>query len=435
MSKKSGIILVAALTFAVSAFAQQPCPGFDPSHNTNLACELATVTSLSNVKNTAATSSTGVAPLSATLAAQLSQLPIATAVSGSGLTFSKSLGVFTASNDSLGTILTQRGDTIGRHRWFLSFTYQRFGFGSIDGIRLKDLPTGTEAQFGSSNVAIFTTGETRVDMRVDQFAGLATFGLRDNLDLAIVVPFSKVTLSSSTISTNQFIVSGGTTTTVPKCQVSGSTVTDFSLAGGTGKSCFAFPGSATGLGDVTANVKWGIYRGEKTHLAIGSEVRFPTGDANNYLGTGAFGVKPYFVASRTGRITPNINVGYQWNGKSALFTDATTGAEQNLPSAFLYSGGADFRVTRWLTMNGEFVGQAVINGPKFTLKSTPIPNSTSQLRTLDPSTETYMMNNAGGGFKIRPFKGLTISASALFKLDDAGLRAKVMPLAGISYQF
>ena len=127
MVKTVRVILVAVslCIFAVTAFAQAtPCPGYNPNHNVNLACQIPTTIRVS----TSGTQTLG--SLSPTLAAQLSQLPTATAISGSGLTFSRSLGVFTASTDSLGTILTQRGETLGRHKLFVSFNYQRFGFGS-----------------------------------------------------------------------------------------------------------------------------------------------------------------------------------------------------------------------------------------------------------------------------------------------------------------
>jgi hypothetical protein len=50
-------------------------------------------------------------------------------------------------------------------------------------------------------------------------------------------------------------------------------------------------------------------------------------------------------------------------------------------------------------------------------------------------TSNYGIDNAGGGIKVNVFRGLVIDASALFKLDDSGLRAKWVPLVGISYRF
>src|SRR5437016_3403411 len=97
------ILVMASLCISVvTAFAQAPpCPGYDPNHNVNLACQIPTTV------RTSTSGSQTLGQLSPTVAAQLSQLPLTTAVTGSGLTFSKLTGAPTASTDSLGTILTQ----------------------------------------------------------------------------------------------------------------------------------------------------------------------------------------------------------------------------------------------------------------------------------------------------------------------------------------
>src|SRR5207248_11781576 len=98
------------------------------------------------------------------VAAQLSHLPLTTAVTGSGLTFSKLTGAPTASLDSLGTILTQRGETLGKHKFYVAFSYQRFTFDSIDGIPLHHLDTVNQAKSGSTT--IFVAAQNRVDLLV-----------------------------------------------------------------------------------------------------------------------------------------------------------------------------------------------------------------------------------------------------------------------------
>ena len=170
-------------------------------------------------------------------------------------------------------------------------------------------------------------------------------------------------------------------------------------------------------------------------VAVGGEIRLPTGEEENYLGTGALGIKPYFIYSRRGRLTQNINVGYQWNGSSALFTDPTTGEKLRLPSSLMYSGGLDFRVVKQFTLTGEYLGQMVFSGPRLRLTNVSIPGSADPFKTVETFTGSYLMNNLGVGFKVNPFKGLLISASALIKLDNAGLRSKVVPLLGASYRF
>lgn len=176
-------------------------------------------------------------------------------------------------------------------------------------------------------------------------------------------------------------------------------------------------------------------------MAAGAEVRFNTGDETNYLGTGAYGVKPYMILSHRGkRFTPNVNLGYQWNSTSSLYTNAA-GDHLNLPSSFLYSGGVDFRVVQRFTLVGEFLGQYVINGPRLQQSTVNVPGQGNfpSIVVVDASgkqiTSNYAIDNAGFGFKVNPFGGLLINASALFKLDDAGLRAKWVPLVGISYRF
>jgi hypothetical protein len=391
--------------------AQVVCPGYDPNHNTNLACEIATAT-----RGASGRSNLNVLP--ATMAAQLSQLPIATAVSGSGLVFSKALGVFTASTDSLGTILTQRGETLGKHKLFASFTYQRFAFDSIDGVPLDNLQTVGKADF--SGVTSYTQATSVIDFTVDQFTALGGFGLTNRTDLVVIVPFSRVSLATKSSGT-QYNVSSANTL------LSSYAVNEANLAG-----------SASGLGDVAVNLKQNLVKGEKTSLAIAGEVRFPTGAEKNYLGTGAYGIKPYLVFSRRGRLTPNVNIGYQWNGRSALYPDPTTGKNLRLPSSFSYSGGADYRVAKKFTLTGEFIGQYIFNGPRLKPSSIAVPASNGQsqnLATVTPYNTTYTMNSAGVGFKVNPFKHLVVSASVLLKLDDAGLRSKYVPLVGAAYRF
>jgi hypothetical protein len=50
-------------------------------------------------------------------------------------------------------------------------------------------------------------------------------------------------------------------------------------------------------------------------------------------------------------------------------------------------------------------------------------------------TEAYAMNNLSVGIKFSVFRGLLIRGNALIAVDDNGLRAKIVPLVGVSYKF
>jgi hypothetical protein len=61
-------------------------------------------------------------PLNAAIGTQLTALPIASPASGFTFSFDRSLGVFTRSTESYGPVLTERAETIGRHKLFIAFT-------------------------------------------------------------------------------------------------------------------------------------------------------------------------------------------------------------------------------------------------------------------------------------------------------------------------
>ena len=432
MVKPNRILIVGVLVGLAGAIAHAqstppPCPGYNPTNNTNLACELATgFRAPANITANNTTAATGQSfnpvVLSATLATQLSSLPVATAVSGTGITFIN--GIPTFSSESLGTILTQRGETIGKHRFFVSFNYQRFGFGSIDGARFKNLSTVNQVTYPGIGTS-YVVGANHINFTVDEYTPMATFGITDRVDLTLVVPFSTVNLALVS-DAHQYNVDSNK-----------NPLSDFSLGN------INLPGRKSGPGDVTINVKGTLLKKEGgTSMAVGTELRLPTGDETNYLGTGAYGVKPYAILSHRGkRFTPNVNVGYEWNSTSALYTDKT-GQHLNLPASFLYSGGLDFKVFPRVTLVGEFIGQYVINGPRLQQSTVTIPGQSGSFQSIivtdangNQITSSYAIDNAGGGIKINLYKGLLVTASALFKLDDSGLRAKVVPLFGASYRF
>jgi hypothetical protein len=409
MLNRTLVVLAVLAVCLTGASAQTPCPGYNPNDNTNLTCAIATATGPSPAAQR------NLSSFASTLATQLSQLPIATAISGTGIIFGAAGP--RVSPEGLGTILTQRGDTLGKHKFFVSFTYQHFNFDSIDGVSLDKVPSA-----GTNEVAGFrryvTETNAALDISVHQYTALASVGLTNRIDVSVVVPFSTINLTSkATINQHEFDITGATPSFVSTLPILDRTVA----------------GSATGIGDLIANVKVNVMRGERSSVAVGSEVRFPTGDAFNYLGSGAYGFKPYVVFSRRGRLTPNVNIGYQWNGTSDLYTNPATGAALSLPGSLLYSGGVDFKVVKKLTLTGEFLGQYVIDGPRLALSTVTVGGRS--YRSVNPVTESYAMNNFSVGVKVNPFRGLLISASAQIKLDDPGLRSNVVPLIGVAYKF
>src|SRR6202050_5846711 len=92
-------------------------------------------------------------PLTEDIGRQTNLLPLASPSSGFTLTYDPSLKTFVTSTDSLGPILGERAETVGRHRLFIGFSYQYFNFNKIDGVNLHNFPavlTHTDDSFDNS---------------------------------------------------------------------------------------------------------------------------------------------------------------------------------------------------------------------------------------------------------------------------------------------
>ena len=135
---------------------------------------------------------------------------------------------------------------------------------------------------------------------------------------------------------------------------------------------FLIRAAPPGIGDVVLRGKYTIYNGERWAVAAGTDVRLPTGDALNFLGSGATGVKPFGVVSYKARISPHAEVGYEWNGDSKLAgtnivpaaTGVTAANTGKLPNRFVYIVGADVRVVKRLTAAFDIYGQRLFNSPQ-----------------------------------------------------------------------
>ena len=134
MAKRSFILMLLCAAFSLSASAQQlPVSNTCPytSHSTSLACLIPDFTTNGQSQ---------LSGFNTTVAQVLGELPLAAPVSGVVIGFNKKLAVPEDITENLGTILTERGNTVGKYKLFAGFTYQRFVFNTVDGTKLSDLP-------------------------------------------------------------------------------------------------------------------------------------------------------------------------------------------------------------------------------------------------------------------------------------------------------
>jgi len=420
-----------------------------------------------------------IGPFNEAVGIQVSQLPIASPSSGITFKYDPSLKTFTPSTEeSLGPIIGERASTIGRNKLYVAFSFQYFNFNSIDGQDTSKLPaifqhrpfpppfpgfitacpnqTGLTGAYAGNPCFVrdFVQATNNIDLTVHQYTIYATYGITRHLDFSVEVPFLDVNLKATS---NATIVPNAVAPPSPNFPGGVFHQFDPSLVPSCGSSrpclqaTFSSSGSATGIGDVTLRGKYELFHGERMGLAAGVDVRLPTGDEKNLLGSGATGVKPFGVFSYNARVSPHAEIGYEWNGDSILAGDfvgpTATNAKGSLPNRFVYTVGADMAIVKRLTGAFDFFGQRLFGVRQFV--SSPFTDlgkcSDSACSTLTPGTTHPDLSvrtgtdanilDASFGLKFELVRKLVITGNVLVKLNDRGLRSKAVPLVGVSYNF
>ena len=143
---------------------------------------------------------------------------------------------------------------------------------------------------------------------MNQYIVYLTYGITQHFEVSAALPFSNVRMSvvsHATIVPNSFAsqppyifnrfnffqpqiaqAAPAPNITVPNCP-----------AAPCYEAVFSDSRSVTGLGDVVVRAKYQFYQGERLRLAGGLDARLPTGNEENFLGSGTLGLKPFVIAS------------------------------------------------------------------------------------------------------------------------------------------
>jgi hypothetical protein len=359
--------------------------------------------------------------LNIAMASQVSQLPVASASAGTVVVYK---GGVPETFNNLGPILTDRGQTIGKGRVFIGFSGSQYVFDNIDKNPLSTLPFAfSRAAYlgGTLQSTTYTTEGLRLAFKLNQYVGIATVGLSNKVDVSAIIPFERVSLGATTGQSTNYVVNS-----------SNALVYQYTKPGSYSS------GIADGIGDATFNVKTMISNGERSSFAAEMNVRTPTGDDLNFLGSGAWGFNPYLIYSYLAKFSPHAKIGYQWNTKTELNNPkGISGGNQSLPGGLVYDVGGDYAMMRRMTVAVDLLGSQFLNTPAIATSSvavTGLPSGTSVI-TSTPVTSSYSVNNFSAGLKISPVGNLVLAGNVLVQLNKNGLHTRPTPLVGISYKF
>jgi hypothetical protein len=270
------------------------------------------------------------------------------------------------------------------------------------------------------------TTTNAIEARVNQATTFITVGITDAFDVSLAVPV--LTNSLKVVSDARIQRLGTTNPLTHFFRQSDGDVGD--------RRVFTAIGSASGLGDLLVRLKHTVRKRGSDAMAVGLDVRLPTGDAMNLLGSGAPGLQPFAAWSTTrDRVSPHVNLSYKWNGSSVLAGNPARGESADFPDQFGYSAGADVSVSARVTVAFDVIGRYLIDAERLRAEEFAALDQRSVFPNIVFRRESFNTMSGAIGLKANVLGRLLVDVNLLFKLDEKGLRDNVTPLIGLEYSF
>jgi hypothetical protein len=405
------------------------------------------------------------------IASQVATFPIPS--SSGGFTFNvNDRGEVTPTSTNFGPLFAERAVTIGRKQFNVGFSFQSTGFSSFEGVDLDSgqlsfirehndcCPAGannppTATNFTPEFERDLLRSNLRATIDTNTTAFFANYGLTDRFDVGLAVPIVHVKIDASVDS--QIL-------RMAAQSVNNPLIHSFDGLGSSTETLSA-SGSASGLGDVLLRAKYNFARTQTTAFAAALDLRLPTGDKDNLLGSGATQTKLFFVGSgEYGRFNPHVNFGYTFSSGDASeeavtfdldpsqYALATLGGftpntvDLSVPDEVNYVFGLSFAPTSRVTVGFDVHGRTMRDVARFSLQDNSYINRTTGPAPTAPyvAQNEFSVENSSGnlnlllgvvGGKINLGGAFLLNVTVLFQMNDDGLKAKPTPVIGFDYVF
>ncbi len=311
-----------------------------------------------------------------------------------GLTFSydPNTQLFERSSTSLGPVFVERARTIGKGKFEFGTSYLFLDFTELDGRNVDGFALGPRV--GGSGGSIFIE---KFDLRQHVIPLFATYGITDRWDVNLLVP-----IIDSSFKARVSVGFGGT---------------QFS---------FVTKNNSLGVGDVFLRTKYRLLSLNQFNLAVGSIMRFPSGDVDKLRGKGDYIVEPFLAASQEyDRFHFHLSSGLEVN------------VDDSDRSRVRYSGGVAVDIIKQqLALTLDLLGSSNLKTDNVvgSVPSFGGPPGVPSLPSRFVSPINTNIIDLGLGLKgsIGPFTGFF---TAFVPISDDGLRADWIPAFGIQMGF
>jgi hypothetical protein len=398
---------------------------------------------------------------------QLSTQPLGSPAGGFTYTFDESLGTFRRTSTSFGPSFAERALTLGRRRFNGGFTYQRSRYTSFEGRDLRDgsikfylrhsecCSPGTggggggggggqgggggpiEQPNGSRLSPPFEGDLIEASLFLDATVQTASvsfsYGLTNSWDVGVVVPLVHLDLSADVEAT------------IVRLATASDPLTHTFETGNPGATAKTLheSGSATGLGDVVLRTKYRVASFGNGGLAGAADVRLPTGNRNDLLGSGGQAKLFVIQSAGTSRLMEHVNAGYTkaWGAVPNVGLLSQLGANESVPDEFTYAAGLEFVAESRLTIVADVLGRTLRNAGRLDLASKPFvyqgrtAAETIAFQEFEPRDGNLNLTLGTVGIRFNPLRDFLVSAGVLFPVNKAGLRSRLTTIVGIDYAF
>ena len=357
--------------------------------------------------------------LNGAISTSLGQIPFPSANSGQVLAGFDG-GIPIVESVSPGPVLAERSQTLGRGTFLLGLNVSAVRLSKIRGVNMDELVF----RFPHQNVEDQSLGDPSFErdlVVVDADIGLdlmafgvsAAYGLSDRIDVGVLLPFMYSSLSGS--SHAEIVdVQGG-----PPGPAHQFTEGSFE-----GRQ--SVENSAAGPGDIGIRLKANLHQTSASGIGLVVDARLPTGDEENFLGTGESALRALLITSgRVGAFSPHLNTGFVLR----------SGSTQN--NSMLTTVGFDWSLSDKVTLAADALMDLQFGSPNLVVPTSEIFSLPAGVEVLPTNFEDKSdhLVDAAVGIKIQPSANTRFVANVLVPLRDAGVRPAAMLTAGLERTF
>lgn len=340
--------------------------------------------------------------LATLVALEVSTAPMGTSSGAFTYTWDGTLGTFRRSASSFGPAFAERSLTIGKRKLAFGLNWLHASYDSLAGANLSN-----EELHTARNIRVlglpFSDATMVSNISSDTAVAFASYGIADDLEIAVTVPWVRVSMDA-TISSYAGLTKLATLTMSRE--------------------------TSTGIGDLALSGKYHFWHHEGGGLSAGVELRLPTGDTDELRGLGVTRTLVSGIWSRGGTVSPHVNVGYEfWSDELTLSPAREVFARNQVR----YAAGFEWTPHPRITSSFDLVGRRQLRGGA--LEHLTIVNPFGSADPLIPVSRGIDVVSFAAGGKWNIGGNLLLSTNVLRSLKNEGLRANWIPAIGLDWSF